>query len=357
VIRLGLESRRRELDKIDQKIVKMLNERARICKEIGKIKVQQKTGVLDSAREKEVLEVVASGATQAPAEGIKSVYREVISMCRSVQQPMVVAFMGPEGSFSHEAAKSAFGSSSQYVPCRRIGDIFTTVERGEANTGVVPFENSLEGPVNETLDRLLEFPLAIIGEIQLRINQNLIVPAQIESLSQIERLYSQPQALAQCDNYISKYLSHAEIIVTDSTARAAEHVLRDGNGAAIGSKVAAELNNLKVFASGIEDHPNNYTRFVAIGREGPPTGGEKTSLLFSVDNEPGAVSAVLAELAKCDINIAMILSRPTEQKPWEYFFFLDIEGSAGETKCSSALEAVRKKTRMLRVLGSYSRLL
>jgi len=352
-----MEIRRKKIDEIDQEIVRLLDERIGICKEIGKAKVEQKTAIFDSAREKEVLEKVALVATPASREGVKSVYREIISTCRNVQKPMVVAFLGPEGSFSHEAARTTFGSSSEYLSCRKIGEIFSKVELGDADLGVVPFENSLEGPITETLDRLLEYSLSIIGETQLRINHNLIVHPETESLSQIEHLYSQPHALAQCESYVSKYLGHAEVVMTDSTARAVEHVLRDKNGAAIGSKVAAELNELKVFASSIEDRPNNYTRFVVVSRDGPPTKGEKTSLLFSVDNVPGAVSAVLAEFAKCGINITMILSRPTVQTPWEYFFFLDFEGNAGEPKCSTALKAAREKTRILRVLGSYSRLL
>jgi len=353
---LEQESGRKKIDEIDREIVRLLDERVGICKEIGRAKAEQKAAVFDSAREKEVLERVASVATQASGEGVKSVYREIISMCRNVQKPTIVAFLGPEGSFSHEAARTTFGSSSEYLSCRKIGEIFSKVELGGADLGVVPLENSLEGPINETLDRLLEYPLSIVGEAQLRVSQNLIVHPQTESLSQIERLYSHPQALAQCDAYISKYLSHAEVVMTDSTARAAEHVLRDKSGAAIGSKIAAELNELKVFASGIEDRPNNYTRFVVVGKNGPPTKGEKTSLLFSVDNVPGAVSAVLTEFARCGINITMILSRPMEQRPWEYFFFLDFEGNAGEPKCSTALKAAREKTGILRVLGSYSRL-
>lgn len=353
---MGLESDRKKIDEIDREIVRLLDERVGICKEIGRAKVDQKAAIFDSAREKEVLEKVASIATQASGEGVKSVYREIISMCRNAQKPITVAFLGPEGSFSHEAAKTAFGSSSGYLSCRRIGEIFSKVDLGDADLGVVPLENSLEGPINETLDRLLEYSLSIVGETQLRVNHNLIVHPETESLSQIERLYSNPQALAQCETYVSKHLSHAEVIMTASTARGVEHVLRDKSGAAIGSKVAAELNELKIFASNIEDRPNNYTRFVVVGKNGPPTKGEKTSLLFSVDNVPGAVSAVLAEFAKCGINITMILSRPIEQRPWEYFFFLDFEGNAGEPKCSTALKAAREKTRLLRVLGSYSRL-
>jgi chorismate mutase/prephenate dehydratase len=354
---MELESNRKKIDEIDQEIVKLLDRRVSVCKEIGQKKVHHQVSIFDSAREKVVLEKVASAAHQAPADDVKSIYREIISMCRNVQRPTSVAYLGPEGTFAHEAASTAFGSSSKYISCRKISEVFSRVDRGDAELGVVPLENSLEGPINETLDQLMEYQLSIVGEIQLRIDQNLIVDQRIESLSQVEHLYSHPQALAQCDNYITKYLSHVDVVITESTARAVEHVLQDRNGAAIGSKVAAALNELKVFASGIEDHPNNFTRFIVLRRGPPPTCGEKTSILFSVDNTPGAVTAVLSELAKYKINITMILSRPTEQKPWEYFFFIDLEGSLGEERCLTALKAAKEKARLLRVLGSYSRLL
>jgi chorismate mutase/prephenate dehydratase len=352
VIDLELENARNKIDKIDQDIVKLLNERATICKGLGALKAE----VYDPRRERSVLENVSSLASEAPADGVKSIYREVISMCRNVQNPTRIAFLGPEGSFSDEAARTTYGKSAQYLSCRRIKNVFSEVDNMNADLGVVPFENSLEGSINETLDSLLNHSLSIVGEIQLRIHQNLIVDPQLESVGQIERLYSHPQAIAQCDGYITQYLSNAELVTTESTARATEHVLRDRKGAAIGSRVAAELNGLKILAANIEDSPNNYTRFVVLKRGSPPEKGEKTSLIFFVENVPSALSAILNEFAKQSINITMILSRPADLRPWEYFFFLDFEGSSSDERCATTLKALKEKTRLLRILGSYSRL-
>ncbi|MEN3035197.1 MAG: prephenate dehydratase [Candidatus Methanosuratincola sp.] len=352
--RVGIEEIRKEIDRIDEEMVRLLNERVAACKRAGVAKGG--VAILDLDRERRVLEKVASRSADAPAEGIRSVYREVISMCRRVQRPITVAFLGPEGSFSHEVASKHFGSSSKLLPSRRIRNIFTEVDLGGADLGVVPFENSLEGAVNDTLDCLVEYPVSIVGEALFRINQNLIVDPEVTSLSQIERVYSHPQALAQCDGYITKHLNDKEIIVTESTARAVEHILRDRKGAAIGSKVAAELNELKIFEAGIEDSPNNYTRFVVIKKGGSAEAGKKTSLILSIDHVPGSLAAVLNCFAKHGINVTMILSRPLYMRPWEYLFFLDFEGNLGDEKCMAAIEELRKKTRFLRILGSYSEL-
>ncbi len=353
---MELDKARDKINRIDRDIVRLLDERVEVCREIGRLKAGMKTPVFVPEREKDVLQGVSSISAQESKEGIKAVYREIISMCRNVQRPLAMAFLGPEGSFSHEAAISAFGTSPKYVPCRRVRDIFGRVGSGTVDLGIVPLENSLEGSINETLDCLLDHAVSIVGEVQLRINQNLIVSPQVESLGQIERIYSHPQALAQCDDYISKYLSRAEVVVTESTARAVERILMDKSGGAIGSRVAAELNGLKVFASNIEDRQNNYTRFALISREDYKKEGEKTSLLFSTDNVPGALNAILSEFANHSINITMIHSRPTELTPWEYFFFLDFEGNMSDPKCSQALKAIKARTRQLKILGSYSRL-
>ncbi len=352
---MGIEEIRKEIDKIDEEIVRLLNERVAACKKAGVAKGG--IDIFDVDRERRVLERVASRSEEAPIEGVRAVYREVISMCRRVQRPITVAFLGPEGSFSHEVASKHFGTSSKLLPSRRIRNIFTEVDLGGADLGVVPFENSIEGAVNDTLDCFVEYPVSIVGEALFRINQNLIVDPEVTALSQIERVYSHPQALAQCDGYITKHLNDKEIVVTESTARAVEHILRDPKGAAIGSKVAAELNDLKIFEAGIEDSPNNYTRFVVIKKGGVAEGGNKTSLILSIDHVPGSLAAVLNCFAKNGINVTMILSRPLYMKPWEYLFFIDFEGNLGDEKCRNAMEELKKKTRFLRILGSYSELL
>lgn len=351
-----LNEARKKINKIDESVVKLLNERVATCKEIGKIKSNLNMEVLDMAREGQVLERVTSSSIEAPPEGVRAVYKEVISMCRNVQRPTSVAYLGPLGSFSYEAACLAFGNSSKFSPCRRIKKIFVEVDIGRSDVGVVPLENSIEGAVNETLDCFIDYPLVITGEIPLRVTQNLIVNPQVESLTAIDRIYSHPQALAQCDGYITKYLSDKDIVATESTARAAEHVLRDIKGAAISSKVAAELNGLKIYEASIEDTPNNFTRFVTIHKGEPLKVGSKTSAIFALEHVPGSLAGILGIFAKRGINITMVLSRPMPSRNWEYYFYIDFEGNIGDENVALALKEVRGKTRFLRVLGSYSKL-
>lgn len=353
---LSLDNARKKINRIDEEVVRLLNERVATCKEIGNIKSALNMEVLDMARESQVLERVTSASEEAPPEGIREVYREIISMCRNIQRPTSVAYLGPAGSFSHEAAYSTFGNSSKFSPCRRIKKIFIEVDIGRCDVGVVPLENTIEGAVNETLDCFIDYPVSITGEIQLRITLNLIVNPQVNSLSEIENIYSHPQALAQCDGYITKYLSDKNIVVTESTARAAEHVLRDMKGAAVASKAAAELNGLKIYEAGIEDTPNNYTRFVTIHKGEPPKVGVKSSAIFALEHVPGSLAAVLSEFGKQSVNITMVLSRPMPTRSWEYYFYLDFEGSLSDKNIVLALKEVRRKTRFLRILGSYSKL-
>ncbi len=354
---MALDEQRSKLNKIDEEIVRLLDQRVGICKEIGKIKAQEKIEVLDMNRERVVLERATSSAESAPPDGVRSVFKEIISMCRNVQKGITVAYLGPAGSFSHEAALTAFGASARMLPCRRIRKIFVEVESNRSDIGIVPLENSIEGAVNETLDCFVDHPVFIVGEVRLRIYQNLLVNPQVQSLREIERVYTHPQALGQCDGYVSKYLSEKEIVLTESTARAAEHVLRDAKGAAIGSSAAAELNGLKVYEASIEDTSSNYTRFVVIGREPLPKEGSKTSVIFALEHAPGSLAKVLDEFARFGLNITMVLSRPIPLRSWEYFFYLDFEGNVNDEAVVSALKEVRGKTRFLRVLGSYSKLL
>lgn len=354
---MKLDEPRSKLNRIDEEIVRLLEERVGICKEIGKIKTEEHMEIMDMNREREVLERVTSSTESAPPEGVRSVFKEIISMCRNVQKGITVAYLGPAGSFSYEAALLAFGASSRLLPCRRIKKIFVEVESGRSDVGVVPLENSIEGAVNETLDCFVDHPVFIVGEIRLRICQNLIVNPQVQSLSEIERIYTHPQALGQCDGYVSKYLSEKEIVIAESTARAAEHVLRDANGAAIASSAAAELNGLKVYEASIEDTSTNYTRFVVIRREPLPKEGSKTSVIFALEHMPGSLAKVLDEFATHGLNITMVLSRPIPLRSWEYFFYLDFEGNVSDEAVVSVLKEVRGKTRFLRVLGSYSKLL
>ena len=263
-----------------------------------------------------------------------------------------MAYLGPEASFSHGAAQSHFGKSSLFSPRPTIFDVFDQVERKKADWGVVPVENSLEGAVKLTLDRLIATPLHILGEIFLRINHSLV--SKGSELSSLKRIYSHPQALAQCQEWIRKNLSHCSLHETDSTAKAARKVMEDNEGAAIASSNAATLYGLNVIAEGIEDNPSNVTRFLVIGKgDARPTGKNKTSILMGTRHMPGALYSSLQPFAQKGINLMKIESYPIKGTIWEYLFFIDFEGHVKEDKIRECLEDLGRHATLIKILGSY----
>jgi len=346
---------RRNIDEIDGRILELLNERFRCVQEIGKRKNDTKRSPYDPAREREVIKrLVDLNEGPFPDEAVEHVFREIMSAALALQIPKRIAYLGPEATFTHQAAVTCFGRSSTFLPQPDIPAIFEEVERGRAEFGVVPVENSTEGAVNRTLDMFVNSPLKIYAEFSMQISLDLL--SLSGDLSRVKKVYSHPQGLAQSRGWLAAHLPHAEQVETASTSLAAEVVSRDETGAAVSSRLAAALYGLQIAAQQIEDLANNHTRFLVISDHSPGcTGKDKTSIMFSVEDRPGILYETMAPLAKYNINLTKIESRPLKTKPWEYLFFIDFDGHAEEEKTQRALEQLKAKCSLFKVLGSYSR--
>jgi len=351
---MSLEDLRRKIDEADAQVVKLLAERVRIAEEIGKEKQGQNKKVEDREREKVVLERVKGIAREEniSPESIEGIYRQIITASRSVQG-IVVAFQGEIGAYSEEAAFNFFGPSIEVEPCESLDGVFKVVEKGEVPFGIVPIENSLEGSISRVYDLLLDSSVKVCGEMELRVVHCLIAN-QGARLDSIRKVYSHPQALGQCQAFL-KHLN-CELVPAYDTAGSVKMVKEMGivDGAAIASARAAEIYDMKVIASEIEDNPNNFTRFFILSQQdAPPSGNDKTSIVFSVKHKPGALYEFLKELAIRNINLTKLESRPTRQKPWDYNFYLDFEGHRQDEVSQEALENLEKISLFVKVLGSY----
>lgn len=348
-----LDILRDKIKKKDKEIVRLLNERAQISVQIGRVKGEGGMQVYDPAQEAKVhdyLREINSGAL--PTKALNAIFREVISASRDLQRPMTIAFLGPEATFSHLAARLHFGESSHYFPQTGISRVFDEVEKGSIDWGVVPVENSLEGSINTTLDRLITTPLKIKAEIYLRISQCLISSAK--RIKDIKRIYSMPHALAQCQVWLKTNLPNCVLGETESTAAAVQMVNGKKNEAAIGSSLAGKIYGLNLLAEGIEDNSSNMTRFLVIGAgQCDATGNDKTSLIFATPHSPGSLHRALSCFARRKINLAKIESHPVKEKLWEYSFFVDMIGHVTDIQVKSCLEELKKKTTFLKILGSY----
>ena len=353
---MSLEDLRRKIDEADTRIVRLIAERLRIAQEIGKEKKKQGKQVEDNEREKRVLEKVRSIAQEEKIsqEDVESIYRQIVTVSKSVQG-MVVAFQGELGAYSEEAAFNFFGPSIKVKPCESLDDVFKAVEGAEVPFGIVPIENSLEGSISRVYDLLLDSSLKVCGEIELRVVHCLIASPGTR-LDLIKKVYSHPQALGQCQAFL-KHLN-CELIPTYDTAGSVKMIKEKEivDGAAIASARAAEIYGMKIIASEIEDNPNNFTRFFILSQQdSPPSGNDKTSIVFSVKHKPGALYEFLKELTIRNINLTKIESRPTRQKPWEYNFYLDFEGHREDKASQEALEYLEGSSLFVKVLGSYPR--
>jgi|YelNatPaOPRAMG01_1025707.scaffolds.fasta_scaffold27688_2 chorismate mutase/prephenate dehydratase len=348
-----LEALRAKIRQKDREIIRLLNERSRISVDIGKVKGEGGIQVYDPAQEARVYAYLRELNTgPLPSKSLTAIFREIISASRDLQRPTTVAFLGPEASFSHQAARSHFGDSSRYYPQTGITRVFDEVEKDAVDWGVVPVENSLEGSVNTTLDRLMTTPLKIRAEIYLRISQCLM--ASTKTLQDIQKIYSHPHALAQCQVWLKTNLPNCVLHEAESTAAAVQMVRGKKHEAAIGSALAGELYGLNLLAEGIEDNASNMTRFLVIGRgESDITGQDKTSLIFATPHSPGSLHNALASFAKRKINLAKIESHPMKDKLWEYSFFVDLCGHERDRQVKSSLQELKKKTTFLKILGSY----
>ena len=351
---MSLEDLRKKVDEADAEIVKLIAERIRIAEEIGREKKKQGKQIEDAEREKRVLKNVKRVAQEEhiSQEDIESIYRQIVTVSKSVEG-IVVAFQGEIGAYSEEAAFRFFGPSIQVKPCESLDDVFKVVERGEVQFGIVPIENSLEGSISQAYDLLLDSSLMVCGETELRVVHCLIANPETR-LDLIKRVYSHPQALGQCRAFL-KHLN-CELIPTYDTAGSVKMIKEEGitGGAAIASTRAAEIYRMQIIAREIEDNPNNFTRFFILAKQdSPPSGNDKTSIVFSVRHKPGALYEFLKELAARNINLTKIESRPTRQKPWEYNFYLDFEGHREDEAPREALENLRNYSIFVKVLGSY----
>lgn len=353
--RKKVEALRRKIDTIDREILRLLHERAAVGSAMGKVKASGGMLSYDPAREVEVLAQLQNESQGVfPRSGIDAVFREIIAACRFLQVPLRVSYLGPPGSYCQLACLRHFGRSIETVAKERIEDIFRSVESGEVALGVVPVENSNEGGVNLTSDLLIESQARVCGEILLRVSHALL--SREKRLEDIRKVYSHPQALGQCRGWLSRNLSSARVVETSSTATAAQRAAREEGAGAIASPLAAGLYGLRPLALKIEDYRNNFTRFFILGLKNVRrTGRDKTSLVFSIPHRPGSLSKALLPFAERKINLTRIESRPLKNNPWQYLFFLDLEGHETDPKVQRAVRELEKRAQRVRLLGSYPR--
>lgn len=348
-----LEKLREQIDGIDGRILSLLCERQEIASEIGKEKRRSGLPVFDPAREQEVLRrLIADDQTSLNPDAIRSIFNEIISAARTVQQTGPFAYLGPEGSFCHQAAASFLGQSAVLCGAESIEDIFALVEKDRCRQGIVPMENSSEGSVGATMDLFFRYDLKICAEIFLRIRHHLL--GREKEKGEITCLYSHPLALAQCRLWLKTRLPHVRVKEAESTSAAARLAAREPGTCAIGSRLAASPYGLEVLEESIEDHPGNVTRFVLMGKTAAaPTSKDKTSILFMVPHKPGSLLRVLEPLAERGINMTRIESRPSRLRNWEYLFYVDIEGHERDENVSKGLTEMEKWCALLKRLGSY----
>jgi chorismate mutase/prephenate dehydratase len=344
---------RKEIDEIDSEILALLSKRAEIVLQVGEFKRKAKWDLYAPEREREIyerLERLNPGIF--PNQAIRSIFKEILSASLALEKPLRVAYLGPKTTFTHQACVEHFGFSAQYIPVESIKQVFRSVEAKEVDFGVVPIENSTEGAVTHTLDLFVDSHLKICGEIRLEISQNLL--SKTGEIGEIRRIYSHPQALAQCRDWLERHTPSMPLLETESTAKAAEIASEDPSCGAIASKLAAELYNMKIVRANIQDNLNNLTRFLIIGNKARErTTADKTSIVFSVKDRVGVLYEILGIFAKNHINLKKIESRPSKQKAWDYYFFLDFEGHMEDERVKQALQQLEKETVFLKILGSY----
>lgn len=351
---MSLEEHRARINDLDLRILELLNERARHALEIGRIKAGQNAPIYVPEREKEVFaRLIEKNTGPLDERALRAIYGEIISAVRSLEKPISVAFLGPRDTFSHMAALRVFGVSADYHPLPSFDDIFTEVERGRVDYGVVPVESSMGGSVSGTLDRFISSDLKVINEVMLHITQNLLANC---AMNEIRRVYSKDNALLQCRNWLRANLPGVELVETSSTAEAARRAAVEPGTAAIASRLAAETYQLGVLAERIEDAPHNYTRFFVIGRQMvKATGDDKTALMVSIKDKPGALYNLLLPFAEGNVSLTRIESRPSQQKAWEYVFFIDLLGHAEDANVRAVLDKVEAQANQVKILGSFPR--
>jgi len=364
---LNIPEHRKAIDKLDARIVRLLNERTRHVLAIGDIKLKAGEEIYAPHRERAVFErVCEANAGPMTDEQLRAIYREIMSSALALEKTMTIAYLGPEATFTHQAAIRRFGSSLRYASQKTIADVFTEVAKNRADYGVVPVENSTEGVVTHTLDMFVDSDLKIVSQIVLPISHCF---ASRYSKEKIKRIYVHSQTLGQCRNWLQKNFPNAELLETSSNAKSAELAAQDApsvkveeggivlhqqDASAITSELAAEKYKLPILERDIQDNAANATRFLVLGRQcSPPTGDDRTSLMVSVSDKVGALHEAIAAFRKFKINLTKIESRPSKRKAWEYFFFIDCDGHAQEKKVAGAIKILGKHCNFVKILGSY----
>ena len=343
---------RTEIDRIDDELAAALDRRAALAQKIGALKGGQ--AAYRPERETEILRRISERKSVLGKDRLLAVFREIISACRGLEEAIRVSYLGPAGTFSEQAVRKHFGRSVEALPDVSVDDAFRRCESGAAQFTVVPVENSTEGAVGRTLDLLLLTPLRICAEIELRVQQNLLSKEQ--AVSAVKKIYSHSQSLAQCNGWLAKNLPGVERVPVASNAEAALRASKEAGSAAIAGEAAGERYGLQFLARSIEDDPTNTTRFLVLGRvEAAPTGRDRTSLVMSAENKPGAVHALLSPLAEHKVSMSRIESRPSRARSslWEYVFFIDLEGHQNDAPVAAAIAGLSRKAPFLKILGSY----
>lgn len=353
---MGLDELRAEMDQIDRELVALLNRRAELSLRVGEFKRTQTSTagpveVYQPAREAQVFAQISEQNTgPLPNDSLSAIYREILSASRALQRPLKIGYLGPVATFTYEAARRHFGSGSSYVPCQTIADVFFEAEKQTVDYGVVPIENSTGGAVTFTLDQFLDTELKICAAIELPVTHNLLA---LGSLENVQRVYSHPQAFAQCRRWLAANLPGATLIEADSTSRAAQ-LLEDESAAAISTESASEFYHVPIVARGIQDDSKNVTRFLVIGQhQGRRTGQDRTAVVFGVNDRVGALQDSLRHLAENRVNLTRIESRPSRRRLWEYVFFVDLDGHPDDETVANALRGLIQSCSFVRVLGAW----
>jgi chorismate mutase / prephenate dehydratase len=345
-----IENLRKEIDALDDALASFIQRRAAFAKQIGYLKGG--APVYRPEREAQILRRISAKEGPLAAEQLTTVFREIISACRALEEPLRVAYLGPAGTFSEMAVLEQFGHSVEALACASIDEAFRAAETGGAQFAVVPVENSSEGAVGRSLDLLLGTRLKICGEVVLRVRQNLMRKGK--GTKGVKRVYSHQQSLGQCQKWLAQHLPEAERIAVASNAEAARLASKEKSACAIGPKLAAERYALELIAANIEDEPNNRTRFVVLGELEPgPSGRDGTSIVMSAPNRPGAVHALLEPFARHRVSMSRLESRPTRVGKWEYYFYVDLDGHRSDAPLAAALAELEKLAPFLKILGSY----
>jgi chorismate mutase/prephenate dehydratase len=348
-----LDRLRKNISDIDKNIIELLERRASFVKYVGSIKRELKLPFYSPDRETKIYKMIDENAKgEFPLRSLKTIFREIMSASIRLEEPLTISYLGPEATFTHQAAIERFGLSLHYMPEESIEDVFMDVEQERADFGVVPIENSIEGVVNYTLDMFVNSNVKIVSEIIIDIRHSLLSKA--DRFEDIKAIYSHPNALGQCKGWIKKHLPNVSLFETTSTAKAAKIAEKDKSVAAIASLAASDIYSLNVLARGVEDKTNNITRFLVIGKEIPrKSDNDKTSFMFTIKDRVGALYQILEPFYRNSINLTRIESRPSKQKNWSYIFYVDIDGHIKDKDIQESLKEVEQFTVFLKILGSY----